>query len=605
MRASLWIVLMLASAVRIAAWSRVRPRLQLFLCSSASSSSSSSSPPRSPGSPLQAMCDSLSKIKNIAGATSSPLQNAHIEACMQAMSQVTLQDVGLSTPVLTDMQCFYIQETPTFHVAVFILPKGKALSLHDHPGMAVCSRLLRGSLRVRAYTPTETPVTPTNTDGTFEVDLEYEGVKTPSDGAWVISPSRGNIHELRAEEDCVILDVLLPPYKEPDRPCNFYVQRTVPVPLFLRGTMTFGRGIADDFKRRAPYYLSDWADGLHLKVLSSTFFIFFTSMAPAITFSLLLSRETDGQVGAIEVLMSTAITGVLFSLFAGQPLVIVGVTGPVSILTVAIYALSQQWGIHFLPLYAWSQIWGAAMLVALAGFNACDGLKYITRFSCEIFGILIALLYLYTGAEGIIKVIGNLQIEFASGLLQLIIALGTVFLATLLSHARGWNILNEAAREVISDYGATLSIVLWSTVPLMTNWRLEEDLPTLFVPLKFETTTGRPWLVDLGDIPPWGVFAAIFPGFIIMVLFIFDHNVSSLLAQEHELRLKKGSAFHLDFLVLGIGVLLTGLMGLPPTNGLIPQAPLHTKSLTVRRRVFVDEVPTDVFEVDHVRDAHV
>jgi hypothetical protein len=142
--------------------------------------------------------------------------------------------------------------------------------------------------------------------------------------------------------------------------------------------MTFGRGIKDDFNRRAPFYISDWTDGLSLKVLSSTFFIFFTSMAPAITFSLLLSRETDEQVGAIEVLMATAITGVLFSVFAGQPLVIVGVTGPVSILTVAIYSLSQDWGIKFLPFYAWAQIWGALMLVLLAGFNACDGLKYVT-----------------------------------------------------------------------------------------------------------------------------------------------------------------------------------------------------------------------------------
>ncbi|KAJ1442094.1 cysteamine dioxygenase, partial [Ochromonadaceae sp. CCMP2298] len=119
-------------------------------------------------------------------------------------------------------------------VAVFILPRGKALSLHDHPGMAVFSRVLRGVLRVRAYTPTETPVTPTdtpndtptdtpaNTGSRFEVNLEYEGVKTPSDGAWVLSPSRGDIHELWAEQDCVILDVLLPPYREPDRPCNYY-----------------------------------------------------------------------------------------------------------------------------------------------------------------------------------------------------------------------------------------------------------------------------------------------------------------------------------------------------------------------------------------------
>jgi len=102
------------------------------------------------------------------------------------------------------------------------------------------------------------------------------------------------------------------------------------------------RGIRDDFNNRSKVYHSDWTDGAALKVLSSTLFIFFTSFGPAITFSLLLSESTKNQVGAIEVLVATSITGILFAVFAGQPLVIVGVTGPVSILTINIYTLAEQ-----------------------------------------------------------------------------------------------------------------------------------------------------------------------------------------------------------------------------------------------------------------------
>ena len=43
------------------------------------------------------------------------------------------------------------------------------------------------------------------------------------------------------------------------------------------------------------------------------------------------------------------------------------------------------------------------------------------------------------------------------------------------------------------------------------------------------------------------------------------------------------SAYHLDFFVLGICIVVTGVLGIPPCNGLIPQAPLHTKSLGVLR----------------------
>ncbi|RYH23694.1 hypothetical protein EON65_17610 [archaeon] len=42
-------------------------------------------------------------------------------------------------------------------------------------------------------------------------------------------------------------------------------------------------------------------------------------------------------------------------------------------------------------------------------------------------------------------------------------------------------------------------------------------------------------------------------GIIITVLFFFDHNVSSLISQTNDMRLKKGAAFHWDFFVLGLG----------------------------------------------------
>jgi len=63
------------------------------------------------------------------------------------------------------------------------------------------------------------------------------------------------------------------------------------------------------------------------------------------------------------------------------------------------------------------------------------------------------------------------------------------------------------------------------------------------------------------------------------VLFFFDHNVSSLLSQKPGFNLKKGPAYNWDFFVLGIIIAICALLVIPPTNGLIPQAPLHVRSL--------------------------
>ena len=49
-------------------------------------------------------------------------------------------------------------------------------------------------------------------------------------------------------------------------------------------TFTPFKEMKRDLARRAPYYLSDWKDGLNQKVVASTCFMVFTSIAPAITF---------------------------------------------------------------------------------------------------------------------------------------------------------------------------------------------------------------------------------------------------------------------------------------------------------------------------------
>jgi len=157
----------------------------------------------------------------------------------------------------------------------------------------------------------------------------------------------------------------------------------------------YGRGLREDLIRRLEHYVSDWTGVFHPKILSSTLFIFFTSVAPSITFSLYISESTKNELGAIEILMATGITGCLMSIFAGQPLLIVGVTGPISILTASIYQLSQSFGVNFIPFYAWSQLWAALFHILLAIGNSCDLVYVVARFSCETFGILIGMLYLY------------------------------------------------------------------------------------------------------------------------------------------------------------------------------------------------------------------
>jgi hypothetical protein len=211
--------------------------------------------------------------------------------------------------------------------------------------------------------------------------------------------------------------------------------------------------------------------------------------------------------------------------------------------------------------------------------------------------------------EGIVKAFlhegdENEGKTFSVILLELLLVIGVALSSLYLHSAKYWQLFNTNFRNFLTDYGATLCVVLWSIVPYLARGPLQHDgngvnddvdnhtLPMLAVPVKFSTTTGRDWLIDLSSIPVWAIFSAIFPGIILTILFYFDHNVSSVMSQTSEMKLLKGTAFNWDFFVLGIGVLITGLLGLPPSNGLIPQAPLHSKSLISHRKHYTTDNET-------------
>ena len=121
--------------------------------------------------------------------------------------------------------------TDSFHVSVFILPRGKGLPLHDHPGMTVLSKLISGQLNVRSFSPVsngggELTAFSSKPLPKVHAKLTQSSIRTTKDDAWLLTPYEDNIHEfsvsIEATGPAVVFDVLLPPYHEPERPCNYY-----------------------------------------------------------------------------------------------------------------------------------------------------------------------------------------------------------------------------------------------------------------------------------------------------------------------------------------------------------------------------------------------
>jgi len=147
-------------------------------------------------------------------------------------------------------------------------------------------------------------------------------------------------------------------------------------------------------------YKQDWIDGFNagMRILAPATYIFFASALPVIAFGEQLERETEGRLNAVHTLASTAICGFIHSIFGGQSLLILGVAEPTALMYKYLYEFAKkrtEIGHElFLAWAGWVCVWTGIMLVLMGIANACDLINRFTRVAGELFGMLIAMLFM-------------------------------------------------------------------------------------------------------------------------------------------------------------------------------------------------------------------
>ncbi|EFN58890.1 hypothetical protein CHLNCDRAFT_20008, partial [Chlorella variabilis] len=329
------------------------------------------------------------------------------------------------------------------------------------------------------------------------------------------------------------------------------------------------------------------------RILAAATYIFCASAIPALAFGEQLYSETEGLLSAVQVLAATAITDVVQAVAGGQPLLIVGVAEPIVITYKFMYDFAKgREGLGrelFLAWSAWTCVWASLFVLVLALCNACAYISRFTRFAGELFGALIAMLFLQQAIKGSVEEFQHQEAvdgavaepqsaswQLANGLWSLLIAFGVLLFSLLVRGARSWRFLRPPLRALLADYGTVVVLVAFSGLSFAVR---------------------APGGGDMGRLEGRWIAAAAIPAVLITILFFFDHNVSSQLAQQPEFGLRKPPAYHYDFFLLGLMTLLCGLLGLPPVNGVLPQAPMHTRALA---RCMAEGGPSDSVVAMHV-----
>ncbi|EIW68131.1 hypothetical protein TREMEDRAFT_69584 [Tremella mesenterica DSM 1558] len=343
-----------------------------------------------------------------------------------------------------------------------------------------------------------------------------------------------------------------------------------------------GSGIRKDISSRLPYYLSDWTDAWNYRVIPSTAFIFFANILPGLAFSLDLI-ETTGEYGVQEVLLSSFMAAFVFSVLGGQPLLISGVTGPITVFNKTIYDIFHHHpNFIYLHFIGWVYLWAAILHWIAALLGAVRGLKYVTRFSCDTFGFYVSAVYVQYGIQTVTRQFS--QSSVTASILGVLLAVMTLVLPHYFNAVAGSGYTNKQVRRFCADYGMPITIIAVTGLAYWGRFDRFVREPSMTLPTtspSFQAVKGRPWLVRFWQLEGKWVGIAFPFGLVLFILFYFDANVSSLIAQGSEYPLKKPPGFHWDFFLLGVTTLIAGLLGIPAPNGLIPQAPLHTASLVV------------------------
>lgn len=229
---------------------------------------------------------------------------------------------------------------------------------------------------------------------------------------------------------------------------------------------------------------------------------------------------------------------------------------------------------------AWSLIHSAWLHYVLAIINAHDWtMRYVTTFATEIFSLLNSIIYFHKAIQELERTHENLS--FAAFLYAVIGAVGTMLFAIFLSTAESWRpLFHRYIRLLLTEYAAAISIIVFIALPHVGELA-NLDKMTLPVSLTFKPTSPdrETFIVEFWKLPVAWVFAAIIPGIIITILFFFDHEVSSIICTIDRYGTRKPGGFAWDIILLGTTTALCGILGIPPSNGLLPQAPLHSESL--------------------------
>ncbi|KAK6299879.1 hypothetical protein J4Q44_G00299120 [Coregonus suidteri] len=402
-------------------------------------------------------------------------------------------------------------------------------------------------------------------------------------------------------------------------------------------------GLIRDVKRRYPKYVSDFKDALNAQCAAAVIFIYFAALSPAITFGGLLGEKTEGLIGVSELIVATAVQGILFCVLGAQPLLVVGFSGPLLVFEEAFYSFCKGNGVEYLTGRVWIGFWLIIIVVMTVALEGSFLVRFVSRFTQEIFSFLISLIFIFETFSKIGKtfvdhplqrcyldnstaenttmensplelLLGNGTISVVpvkvrrepnTALLSLVLMSGTFFIAFYLRKFKNSAFFPGKLRRIIGDFGVPIAILIMVLVDYSISDTYTQKLS---VPSGFSVTSPekRGWVINpLGmdtPFPIWMMFGSVLPALLVFILIFMETQITTLIVSKKERMLVKGSGFHLDLLVIVVLGGTSALFGLPWMAAATVRSVTHANALTVMSKAVA---PGDKPRIQEVKEQRV
>ncbi|XP_061781123.1 solute carrier family 4 member 11 isoform X3 [Nerophis lumbriciformis] len=418
-------------------------------------------------------------------------------------------------------------------------------------------------------------------------------------------------------------------------------------PLKCKDFLRAGRGIYEDLCRRLPFYVSDFTDGIVgnnktlLKYMTTAIFLYIAILLPAIAFGSLNDESTRGEIDVRKTIIGQSIGGVVYSLFAGSPLVIPLTTAPLAIFISVIRGICDDYNLDFPAFYACIGLWNCFFLILGGVFNVSLVMKLFKRSTEEVIALFISIAFVVDAVKGTAKIFqryyhpptlanasaggvktvadllsvnGSVAREGAAGssvlevlpetlihctrerpVLCLLLMMGTLWMGYTLYQFKRSPFLHAKVREVLSDCALPISVLLFSFIG--SYLFSDINLPVFKV-------HDRPFfkVAPFERLSALNVLSAMGLGFLLALLIFIDQNIVVSLTNAPENRLLKGTSYHWDLMLSGLINILMSVLGLPWMHAAFPHSTLHVRQLAfVEQRVEGGHLYETIVQVKETR----